>query len=103
MTAVATQPMRELKSWWRSIRGKLPPYYEVEGLLKAKEDRPDGMHYIVVNAAAVRVDRVTFSRLTVGDNLRVRYTRDASAISIDRMIPGGKMDVSEEGTSFGSK
>ena len=100
MTVVAIQPISELKSWWKSIRGKLPPYYEVEGVLKAKEANTDGLPHIIVSSAAIEVDRVTFGRLSVGDNLRVRYTRDSIAISIDRTTPGVKMDVDKEGHDF---
>ncbi|MCH8869279.1 MAG: hypothetical protein IIC85_06175 [Chloroflexi bacterium] len=101
MTVVAIQPISELKSWWKSIRGKLPPYYEVEGVLKAKEANAEGMPLIIVNTAAIEVDSVTFGRLSVGDNLRVRYTRDSIAISIDRTTPGVTSDVDIEENNIG--
>ena len=76
--------MRQLQNWWKSIKSNLPPYYEVEGLLKAKNADTDGEPYIIVNSEAIKVDEVTYSRLTVGDSLKVRYTRGTRAISIDR-------------------
>ncbi|MDA0770878.1 MAG: hypothetical protein O2821_11745 [Chloroflexi bacterium] len=87
--------MNELKYWWKSIKSKLPPYYEVEGLLKSKEAGTGGLPFIIVNAASIEVDRVTFDRVAVGDILRVRYTRDAKAISIDRMTDGPKQKESK--------
>ena len=67
--------------------------------MKSKESDTDGTHYIIVNAAAIEVDRVTFSRLMVGDNVRVRYTRDAKAIAIDRTV----IDVGHEGSQVSPK
>lgn len=66
--------------------------------MKAKNDDSDGGPYIIVNAAAIKVDEVTYSRLTVGDSLRVRYTRDTTAISIDRFtqhVNGRNEDVAD--------
>ena len=60
-----------------------------------KEADTDGMPYIVVNAAAIEVDKVTFDRVAVGDKVRVRYTRDAKAISIDRIIEGARQNGSD--------
>ena len=77
--------MLQMQSLWKSIRGNLPPYNEVQGLIKSKETRDDGTPCILVNASLVEVDAVTFSRLSVGDNLKVRFTRTAKAISIDKL------------------
>lgn len=82
--------MLQIQSLWKSIKGNLPPYYEVQGPIKSKETRDDGMPYIIVNSSRVEVDAVTFSRLSVGDNLKVRFTRTAKAISIDKLtVPEG--------------
>lgn len=82
---VAGRVMRLLQLIWKSLRDNLPPYYEVHGSVKAKETNDNGMPYIIVNAAVIEVDRVTYGRLAVGDNLRVKYTRTARAISIDKL------------------
>ncbi len=84
--------MLQMQSLWKSIKGNLPPYREVLGPIKSKETRDDGIPCILVNGSLVEVDAVTFSRLSVGDNLKIRFTRTAKAISIDKLTtPDGHM------------
>jgi ABC-type uncharacterized transport system YnjBCD ATPase subunit len=75
--------MPQMQNLWKSIKGNLPPYYKVQGPIKSKKTRDDGIPCILVNTSLIEVDAVTFSRLSVGDNLKVRFTRAAKAISID--------------------
>ena len=84
--------MLQMQSLWKSIKDNLPPYYEVQGPIKSKETSDEGILCILVNALLVEVDAVTFSRLSVGDNVKVRFTRTAKAISIDKLTtPDGHM------------
>ncbi len=76
-----------LKSWASALMDALPPYHRVEGRLKTKECRPPDKFYIHVGPEMIEVDGVTFERLLVGENLRVRYTRARRAINIDRLVP----------------
>lgn len=84
MIGVAIPPMRQLHSFLKSLMDNLPPYHKVEGVLKAKQADTNGQRFIMVNAATIEVDEFTFGRLSVGDDVKVRYTRNAKAISIDR-------------------
>lgn len=79
---------RLLKSCIWSLVDALPPYRKVEGLLESKETGPDGKLYLHVGHAKVVVDRATYNVLTIGESLRVRYTRGQRAINIDRLMPG---------------
>ena len=64
----------------------IPPYYIAEGVLSAKEVGTSKRHFICVNGARVAVDRPTFETLSVGERIRVRYTRGSRAVSIDRYV-----------------
>ena len=63
-----------------------PPYYVAEGVLSAKEVGTSRRHFICVNGARIAVDRPTFETLSVGERIRVRYTRGSRAVSIDRYV-----------------
>ena len=70
-----------------SLTDALPPYRTARGPLDAKETGQDeGGHYICVDGARVRVDEATFGVLTIGEVVKVRYTRGGMAINIDRYI-----------------
>lgn len=65
-----------------------PPYRHVEGLLESKEIPKDPNRFLIhVSSEIIEVDSHTFSRLVIGENIRVRVTRNGKAISIDRLIP----------------
>ena len=71
--------------WAWSLTDVVPPYYTCEGKLMDKKVAPDGGNAIRVNGAWLAVDDATCKTLEVGERLRVRYTRRARAISIDRL------------------
>ena len=77
---------RAVVSWVQSLTDALPPYYVAEGRLDMKGKADDGRLRIRVNGAWVSVDKPTFDLLTIGEHLRVRYTRRVRAISIDRYV-----------------
>ena len=82
-------------------QGKAAALLRGGGSVEGKEANAEGKPLIIVNTAAIEVDSVTFGRLSVGDNLRVRYTRDSIAISIDRTTPGVTSDVDIEENNIG--
>ena len=68
----------------------LPPYKIARGPLDAKENGQGGGHYIRVAGARVQVDEATLEALTIGEVVKVRYTRGGRAINIDRYVsPNG--------------
>ena len=69
-----------------SLTDAIPPYYTCEGELTAKKMTADGERVIQVNGAWLMVDEATYGMLSVGERLRVRYTRRARSISIDRLV-----------------
>ncbi len=77
---------RAVVNWVNSLADALPPYYVAEGQLDMKGKADDGRLRIHVNGAWVSVDQPTFDLLTIGEHVRVRYTRRVRAISIDRYV-----------------
>ena len=77
---------RAIVNWVNSLADALPPYYVAEGQLDMKGKADDGRLRIHVNGAWVSVDQPTFDLLTIGEHVRVRYTRRVRAISIDRYV-----------------
>ena len=77
---------RAVVNWINSLADALPPYYVAEGQLDMKGKADDGRLRIHVNGAWVSVDQPTFDLLTIGEYVRVRYTRRVRAISIDRYV-----------------
>ena len=75
---------RSVVNWIGTLADALPPYYVAEGQLVMKGKADDGRLRIHVNGAWVSVDQPTFDLLTIGEHVRVRYTRRVRAISIDR-------------------
>ena len=71
-----------------SLTDAIPPYYTCEGELTAKKITADGESVIQVNGAWLMVDEATYGMLSVGESLRIRYTRRARAISIDKFTGG---------------
>ena len=71
--------------WAWSLTDLAPPYYSCVGELTAKKPAVDGGYVIRVNGAWLKVDEATCELLEVGERLKVRYTRRARAISIDRL------------------
>ncbi len=69
-----------------SLYDAFPPYYVTVGKLISKDVREDGECVLHVNGANIRVDRPTFEAISVGERLRIRYTRGVRAINIDRFI-----------------
>ena len=64
-----------------------PPYYVTEGVLSSKEVGSErAVLHLHVNDARISVDRSTFETLSAGERIRVRYTRGARAVSIDRFV-----------------
>ena len=81
---VAKFALRKIKSWSVSLLDALPPYYTVEGILESKRVDVSGAHILIVSGAPITVDRPTYHILDEGELVRVRYTRGARAINIDR-------------------
>ena len=82
---------RKLGSTVWSLADALPPYQIARGPLDAKENGQGGGRYIRVAGARVRVDEAAFEALTIGEVVKVRYTRGGMAINIDRYIsPNGQ-------------
>lgn len=77
---------RKAESWAFALTDALPPYYVIEGTLESKRIDDSGRHIILVNGAPISVDRSTYHILDIGEHLRVRYTRGARAINIDRFM-----------------
>ena len=77
----------KLESVVLSLADAIPPYHIVQGPLDAKETGQAGAYYIHVAGAKVQVDEATFEALSVGEMLKVRYTRRNRAINIDRYVP----------------
>ena len=75
---------RAVVNWISTLADALPPYYVAEGRLDMKGKADDGRLRIHVNGAWVSVDQPTFDLLTIGEYVRVRYTRRVRAINIDR-------------------
>ncbi len=73
-------------NWAWSLTDAIPPYYTCEGELAAKKITADGESVIRINGAWLMVDEATYGMLSVGDHLRVRYTRRARSISIDKLV-----------------
>ena len=80
MTKAASQKAR---AWIRNAADALPPYYVTEGEILDRRTGRNGEPVIVVNGAPISVDRPTFDALSIGQRVRVRYTRAARAINID--------------------
>ncbi len=75
---------KKLVSWYRDQVDLLPPYGNYQGILLGKFTEND-KHYIDLGVDRVGVDKVTFSILENGENIKVRYTRlGKRAINIDR-------------------
>ena len=77
---------RAVVNWINSLTDALPPFYVAEGHLDMKGKADDGRLRIHVNGAWLSVDEPTFELLTIGEYVRVRYTRRVRAISIDRYV-----------------
>jgi len=75
-------------NWAWSLTDAIPPYYTCEGELTSKKMTADGENVIRVNGAWLTVDEATYGMLSIGERLRVRYTRRARSISIDRLVGG---------------
>ena len=89
MRALGTvaRPIQAVASALSSLIDALPPYLYIEGRLAAKEHRPTGAYYLLVDTEVVEVDWLTYETLVVGEPLRVRATRTHKALSIDRLVP----------------
>ena len=81
------RPIQVAASALSSLIDALPPYLYIEGRLAAKEHRPAGGYYLLVDTEVVEVDWLTYETLVVGEPLRVRATRTHKAVSIDRLVP----------------
>ena len=77
---------RAVVNWISTLADALPPYYVAEGRLDMKGKADDGRLRIHVNGAWLSVDQPTFDLLTIGEYVRVRYTRRVRAINIDRHV-----------------
>ena len=77
---------RAVVNWISTLADALPPYYVAEGRLDMKGKADDGRLRIHVNGAWLSVDQPTFDLLTIGEYVRVRYTRRVRAINIDRDV-----------------
>ena len=75
------------RDWLWALKDALPPYSLVDGQLDSKETDSTGKFYILVRAERIEIDEATFETLTVGESIRVRYTKGKRAISIDRLVP----------------
>ena len=84
---------QKLGSAVSSLTDALPPYQVAQGPLDAKETGGSGERYILVAGARVQVDDATSEVLTIGEVVKVRYTRGGMAINIDRYVsPNGGYD-----------
>ena len=77
---------RRVESLASSLVDVLPPYYVMEGTLESKRVDDKGRYILLVNGAPISVDRPTYHTLDIGEKIRVRYTRGARAINIDRFV-----------------
>ena len=77
---------RAVVNWISALADIMPPYYVAEGRLDMKGKADDGRLRIHVNGAWLSVDQPTFDLLTIGEYVRVRYTRRVRAINIDRHV-----------------
>ena len=77
---------RKAESWALALTDALPPYYVIEGTLESKRVDDSGRHILLVSGDPVSVDRPTYHTLDIGERIRVRYTRGARAINIDRFM-----------------
>lgn len=77
---------RRVESLASSLMDALPPYYVMQGTLESKRVDDRGRYILMVNGAPISVDRPTYHTLDIGENIRVRYTRSARAINIDRFM-----------------
>ncbi len=75
---------QKVEAWALSLVDALPPYYVVEGTLESKRVDDRGRYILLVNGAPISIDHPTYHTLGIGEHIRVRYTRGARAISIDR-------------------
>ena len=75
---------RRAESWALSLADALPPYYVTEGILESKRIDDSGGYTLLINGSQISVDHATYHILDIGERLRVRYTRSARAINIDR-------------------
>ena len=69
-----------------SLTDVFPPYFIAEGALDEKLIAEDGRLIVRIDKARLTVDQPTFDQLSVGEYLRIRYTRGARAISIDLYV-----------------
>ena len=82
---------RKVESWTSSLLDALPPYYVLQGTLESKRVDDRGRYILLVGGAPISVDRPTYHTLDIGEKIRVRYTRGARAINIDRFTnPNGR-------------
>ena len=79
--------IQAVRSTLTSLVDAFPPYLHIEGRLTAKEHRPSGAYYLLVDTEVVEVDWLTYETLVVGEPLRVRATRTHKAVNIDRLVP----------------
>ena len=77
---------RRVESWTLSLVDALPPYYVMEGILESKRIDDKGGYVLLVSGEPISVDRPTYHILDIGEHIRVRYTRSACAINIDRFM-----------------
>ena len=77
---------RRVESLASSLVDALPPYYVIEGTLESKRVDDRGRFILLVNGAPISVDLPTYHILDIGEHIRVRYTRGARAINIDRFM-----------------
>ena len=84
----AEQLFRRFGRWMVAYVDAVPPYKGIEGILENKVIENDHRCFIYVGSEKVEVDRYTYEALAIGETLRIRYTRKARAINIDRLKPG---------------
>ena len=75
-----------IRAWFQALRDAMPPYQYINGHLADKRIGSDGKHRIIIRSARIVVDEITFNTLTIGEYLRVRYTRNGLAVNIDRYV-----------------
>ena len=74
---------KAIESLVRSIFDAIPPYRVSRGRVDAKGFTHEGLPFIAVSSKRIIMDRHTFDILSVGQRVKIRYTRTAKAIDIE--------------------
>lgn len=76
---------RSVSRWFSEQTDLLPPYHIYEGHDWGKRSGA-GKFFLQLGSDSVEVDEVTHRLLSLGETIKVRYTRRLRAINVDRFI-----------------